>query len=108
VQGRRVAVLGEMLELGPDAADEHRAIGTLAGEWGIDIVIAVQSPALAEGAAGAGADLLHAEDVDAATALLLELLEPGDAVLVKASRAVGLERVADALVAAPASGGRAS
>lgn len=100
VPGRRVAVLGEMLELGDDAHTEHRAIGVLAGEWGIDIVVAVQSPALAEGASASGAELRHAEDVDAATELLLELLEPGDAVLVKASRAVGLDRVADALLAA--------
>ena len=98
VSGRRVAVLGEMLELGDDAAAEHRAIGELTGVWGIDIVIAVRAPALAEGAAGSVADLRHAAGVDDVTALLRELLQPGDAVLVKASRAVGLERVADDLL----------
>jgi UDP-N-acetylmuramoyl-tripeptide--D-alanyl-D-alanine ligase len=100
VPGRRIAVLGEMLELGDAGPAEHRAIGMLAGEWGIDIVVAVQVQELAAGAAASGAEPRHAPDADAATALLLDLLEPGDAVLVKASRAIGLERVAEALVAA--------
>ncbi len=98
VSGRRVAVLGEMLELGDAGVAEHRAIGALTAEWGIDIVIAVRVPALAEGVAGAGPELRHVDDVDDATLLLRELLRPGDAVLVKASRAVGLERVADDLL----------
>jgi UDP-N-acetylmuramoyl-tripeptide--D-alanyl-D-alanine ligase len=97
VEGRRIVVLGEMLELGDDAADEHRAIGALAGATGIDVVIAVGAPGFAEGARGTVADLHEVNDVDAATAVLRELLRPGDAVLVKASRAVGLERVADEL-----------
>jgi len=98
VRGRRVAVLGEMLELGEHAAAEHRAIGELTGEFGIDVVIVVQAPALAEGARGSVPELRHVGGVDDATALLRELLRPGDAVLVKASRAVGLDRVADELL----------
>jgi UDP-N-acetylmuramoyl-tripeptide--D-alanyl-D-alanine ligase len=98
VEGRRVAVLGEMLELGDDAPAEHRAIGALAGASGIDIVIAVDAPEVAEGARGAVTDLRDVVDVASAATLLRELVRPGDAVLVKASRAVGLERVADDLV----------
>ena len=87
-----------MLELGDDAADEHRAIGALAGTSGIDVVIAVDAPGVAEGARGTVPELHEVVDVAAATAVLREILRPGDAVLVKASRAVGLERVADDLV----------
>jgi UDP-N-acetylmuramoyl-tripeptide--D-alanyl-D-alanine ligase len=91
-------VLGEMLELGDDATAEHRAIGALAGESGIDVVIAVGAPSVADGARGSGSELLVVVGVDGATAALREILRPGDAVLVKASRAVGLERVADELM----------
>jgi UDP-N-acetylmuramoyl-tripeptide--D-alanyl-D-alanine ligase len=100
VGGRRVAVLGEMLELGSDTAAEHEAIGALAGAAGIDLLVAVGEPAsaLAAGARGTALVVRVVPDAAAATALLVEQVRPGDAVLVKASRAVGLERVADELV----------
>ncbi|GAA1482428.1 UDP-N-acetylmuramoyl-tripeptide--D-alanyl-D-alanine ligase [Gordonia sinesedis] len=85
---RRVAVLGTMAEIGDDAAREHEAIVTLAGELGID-VIAVDEPAYGDGAR-------HVADVDGAVAALADLAA-GDAVLVKGSRVAALERVADAL-----------
>jgi len=83
---RRLAVLGEMAELGPDAADYHRDIGRIARELGV-AVIAVGPLARDYGgtwveSAGEAADVLRA------------LLEPGDVVLVKGSRSVGLEAVA--------------
>ena len=89
--GRRtVAVLGEMAELGPDAPRFHREVDTA----GIDVVVGV-------------GELARAYDPDewAATAgeaaeLVRELVRPGDVVLVKGSRSVGLERVADALAGA--------
>lgn len=105
VGGRRVAVLGAMLELGPDTAAEHEAIGALAGAAGIDLLVAVGEPAsaLAAGARGTALVVRAVPDAAAATALLAEQVRPGDAVLVKASRAVGLERVADELVKGHAS-----
>ena len=89
---RRWAVLGEMLELGEDAPEAHRRIGALAAELGVHRVVAV----------GAGASAYRVatsvQDVDEALAVLDGALRPGDVVLVKASRAVGLDRLARALL----------
>jgi UDP-N-acetylmuramoyl-tripeptide--D-alanyl-D-alanine ligase len=94
--GRRtVAVLGEMAELGPDAPRYHRLVGADARELGVDLVVAVGGPLAAE----YGADL-QAADSGQAIALVRDLLEPGDAVLVKASRSAALEVVAEALAGA--------
>ena len=93
-EGRRtVAVLGEMAELGRESRRYHAEVGRAARELGVDVVVAV------------GATLAHAYDADVEARdvadvvnRLRELVAPGDVVLVKASRAAGLERVADALV----------
>jgi UDP-N-acetylmuramoyl-tripeptide--D-alanyl-D-alanine ligase len=102
------AVLGEMLELGPESAAEHRAAGLLAAELGLAGVIAVGPGAapIAEGAAAGGIAARFAGDLDDAFDLLTGVLgsaSPPDAVLVKASRSVGLERLAARLsnVSAP-------
>jgi UDP-N-acetylmuramoyl-tripeptide--D-alanyl-D-alanine ligase len=89
--GRRLAVLGEMRELGPDAAAYHREIGEYARRKGVARIIGVGE--LAEFYAP---DEM-ATDADAATEALQAVLDEGDAVLVKGSRAVGLERVAEKL-----------
>jgi UDP-N-acetylmuramoyl-tripeptide--D-alanyl-D-alanine ligase len=91
VSGRRVAVLGDMRELGRDAAEHHREIGEIARQDGVELLIGV-----GELARDYGADV-HVADADAAADALREALRPGDTVLVKGSRAVGLERVAEAL-----------
>jgi UDP-N-acetylmuramoyl-tripeptide--D-alanyl-D-alanine ligase len=96
-------VLGEMLELGDHSAAEHAALGALAAELGIDVLIAVGPPAadLLAGARRAGGTApkdVEVADAVAAVAAVADLVHPGDAVLVKASRAVGLERVAAALM----------
>jgi UDP-N-acetylmuramoyl-tripeptide--D-alanyl-D-alanine ligase len=97
---RRVAVLGAMGELGPDAAAEHDRLGRDAAAAGVDLIIAVGPDAvgIAEGAAAAGhragEESVHVPDRAAARALLTEVLRPGDVVLVKASRAYGLELLA--------------
>ncbi len=88
---RRVAVLGEMAELGPDAAEFHRQIGSAARADGVDLLIGV-----GEASRDYGPDELVAEPEEAAE-LLAEQLGPGDVVLVKGSRSAGLERVAEAL-----------
>ena len=89
--GRRVAVLGDMLELGPGSERFHRDIGEYARERGVDLLVTVGPLAAAMDGDQAVAD------AGEAAALLPELLEDGDTVLVKGSRGVGLEVVADAL-----------
>jgi UDP-N-acetylmuramoyl-tripeptide--D-alanyl-D-alanine ligase len=92
---RRVAVLGDMAELGPGAAAYHRGVGALAAA-NSDVVVAVGD--LAREYLGAGsADERHVATVEEAIGALEGLLRPGDVVLVKASRSAGLERVAEAL-----------
>lgn len=95
VEGRRIAVLGLMAELGPDAEGFHREIGAVAARSRVDIVIAVgdQARAYLDGAV----DGRWAADVDAAADVLADLVRPGDRVLVKGSRAAGLEVVPDLL-----------
>jgi UDP-N-acetylmuramoyl-tripeptide--D-alanyl-D-alanine ligase len=89
--GRRLAVLGEMKELGPAAAAYHREVGEYARERGVELIIGV-----GELASSYEPDQQVA-DADAAADALAAALQPGDAVLVKGSRAVGLERVAEKL-----------
>jgi UDP-N-acetylmuramoyl-tripeptide--D-alanyl-D-alanine ligase len=99
IPGRRIAVLGEMLELGDQSDAEHEAIGALAAASGIDVIIAVgrQSEHLAFGARGGQVSVLTVADPDEALEVVMREVRSGDAVLVKASRAVGLERVAESL-----------
>ena len=93
--GRRVAVLGDMLELGPDEARFHAEIGAHARETGVDVLVAV-GPRAAHFADGYG-EVIALPDAHAAAAAVPDLLAPGDTVLLKASRGVGLEVVARAL-----------
>jgi UDP-N-acetylmuramoyl-tripeptide--D-alanyl-D-alanine ligase len=89
---RTVAVLGEMGELGPDAASFHREVGEHARAAGVDLLLGVGLPAR-----DYGPDELVADPGEAAE-LLAAGLQPGDAVLVKGSRSAGLEGVAEALM----------
>lgn len=89
---RTVAVLGEMGELGSRSAGYHGEVGEHARAAGVDLVVGVGLPAR-----DYGPDELVADPGEAAE-LLAELLEPGDAVLVKGSRSAGLEAVAEQLV----------
>jgi len=84
---RRVAILGEMAELGESATGYHREIGELAAQLEVE-VLGVGEPARLYD------PVAWAPDADAAVALARAYLRPGDAVLVKASRAVGLEGIA--------------
>ncbi|HEY7456349.1 MAG TPA: UDP-N-acetylmuramoyl-tripeptide--D-alanyl-D-alanine ligase, partial [Solirubrobacterales bacterium] len=88
---RRIAVLGEMAELGPGAPAYHREVGGHAREQGVDLVIGVGEPAREY-----EPDELVADPAEAAE-LLAAQLEPGDAILVKGSRSAGLEAVAEVL-----------
>lgn len=91
--GRRVAVLGGMAELGPDAPAYHREIGALARELGVGPIVGVGE--LARDYAPDG----WAPDAEAAAPGVSKLLDPGDVVLIKGSRAFELERLTDELVA---------
>ncbi len=99
---RLFAVLGDMLELGPNAADEHSAIGRYAAQAGVHLVIAIGEHAdeLVSGAVAGGADARRVDAKGEAAAQLADL-KPGDVVLVKASRRVGLETVVGDLLGAP-------
>jgi UDP-N-acetylmuramoyl-tripeptide--D-alanyl-D-alanine ligase len=101
VHPRRVAVLGDMLELGPDERRFHAEIGAAADEADVDVLVTV-GPLAAAMTDRFDGEAYPVADADEAAALLPELLAPGDAVLVKASRGVGLEVVCRALEAAVA------
>lgn len=93
--GRRIAVLGEMLELGDDSDAEHRAVGEYAASR-VDVVVAV-GKGIGPLAAGAGEGAVALADNDAAVDWLRSHLRAGDVVLVKASRGACLDEVAGAL-----------
>jgi UDP-N-acetylmuramoyl-tripeptide--D-alanyl-D-alanine ligase len=93
---RRVAVLGDMLELGPQTTRLHREIGLYAADAGLDLLITV-GPLAAEIRTEFEGESYAVADAAAAAAQLQLLLREGDTVLVKGSRAVGLERVAQSL-----------
>lgn len=95
--GRRVAVLGEMLELGERSIEFHREAGELAGR-AADVVVAVGGVPARELARAAGAtDAVYVPDAESALVLLERVLRPGDVVLVKGSRGIALDRVVDGL-----------
>ncbi len=112
-RGRTWAVLGEMLELGTDSAAEHDAIGRLAVRLNIGKTVAVGPGAkpIELGASHEGSwgeESVWVPDAQSAAALVCAQVGPGDIVLVKASRGIALERVAEAVLAGPAGdqGGR--
>ena len=90
--GRHVAVLGTMAELGDEGDRYHREVGALADSLGIDVLITVGEPALPI-AAGFAGETHAVGSPEEAGALLEELAQPGDRVLIKGSRSAGLERV---------------
>ncbi|MFJ4090387.1 UDP-N-acetylmuramoyl-tripeptide--D-alanyl-D-alanine ligase [Kitasatospora sp. NPDC089913] len=102
---RTWAVLGEMRELGEDSLAEHDAIGRLAVRLDVTKLVAVggrEAACMELGARNEGSwgeESVLVSDADAAVELLRSQLRPGDVVLVKASRSVGLEKVAEALLA---------
>jgi UDP-N-acetylmuramoyl-tripeptide--D-alanyl-D-alanine ligase len=106
--GRRIAVLGEMRVLGAHAAGAHTEVGELAGRLGIDIVVGVGAGgASITEAASTVPTRLDVVDADAALAAVVTIMQPGDTVLLKASRAVGLEVVASGLLGRESCGRRA-
>ncbi|MFF2039248.1 UDP-N-acetylmuramoyl-tripeptide--D-alanyl-D-alanine ligase [Kitasatospora sp. NPDC058170] len=102
---RTWAVLGEMRELGEESLAEHDAIGRLAVRLDVTKLVAVggrEAACMELGARNEGSwgeESVLVSDADAAVELLRSQLRPGDVVLVKASRSVGLEKVAEELLA---------
>ena len=100
-QGRAFAILGDMLELGPDAPEQHRAMGREAGAClaGLAVVGSLGAQ-IARGAREVGLDparVMTTDDPMAAAATVASWTRPGDWILVKASRGMRLERAIDVL-----------
>lgn len=100
---RSIAVLGEMLELGPGAREAHDAIGRLCVRLniGLTIVVGDGARAIRDGANHEGSwgdEVVLADDLEVATAFLESELRPGDVVLVKSSYGAGLWKLGDVLV----------
>jgi UDP-N-acetylmuramoyl-tripeptide--D-alanyl-D-alanine ligase len=108
LDGRRIAVLGEMLELGGEHESGHRETGETAAAV-VDglVVVGDGASAIADGALAAGmppSSVVRVPDREAARQYLIGTLEPGDLVLVKASRGIALDLLVDELAAALRSG----
>ena len=101
--GRRVAVFGEMLELGSKSIELHRSCGRAAAEAGLDDLVTIGGDsvrALSDAAVIYGLPetaVTHVSDSEAAADLLMRLIIPGDMVLVKGSRGIKTERIVERL-----------
>jgi UDP-N-acetylmuramoyl-tripeptide--D-alanyl-D-alanine ligase len=98
---RHIAIAGEMLELGAEAAVLHAACGRRMAERGVTVIVGVRgvAEALVEAAREGGVDAVFVSDAEAAGEWMQENVRAGDAVLLKASRGVRLERALDGLTA---------
>jgi UDP-N-acetylmuramoyl-tripeptide--D-alanyl-D-alanine ligase len=99
-KGRRVAVLGDMAELGSHSEEAHLEVGRRAAESGVGQLFAIGKMAalIAKAAREAGLNrVFEFLDVESAASAVKSFVKPGDVVLVKASRATRLERIAEAL-----------
>jgi UDP-N-acetylmuramoyl-tripeptide--D-alanyl-D-alanine ligase len=99
--GRRVLVMGDMLELGLESASFHRAAGELAARSGIALLVGVgpMSRHAVEAARRAGAEAQAADDAVQAARFIPQLIRAGDLVVVKGSRGIKLEQVVEAVLA---------
>ena len=98
-----MAVLGDMAELGPGAPAYHREVGAAAARAGVEVLVAVGPLARGYVEGARGVSLTRwAPTVEQGLAALRKVLQPGDCVLVKGSRAMGLEVIAEAVAAVPA------
>jgi UDP-N-acetylmuramoyl-tripeptide--D-alanyl-D-alanine ligase len=99
---RRVAILGEMKELGVAASREHELLGQAVAEAGVALLVSCGglADATAREAQRRGVTVVLARDADEAALIAVDRASSGDTILVKASRSVGAERVVEALVGA--------
>jgi len=103
--GRRIVVIGDMLELGRYSVEEHQRVGTLAaGISDMVIGVGVRARALVDAARSAGMTEVHARAFDTsalAASALKEEVKNGDVVLIKGSQSIRVERITEALLADP-------
>ena len=92
---RRFALLGDMLELGDFSREAHEEVGRQAADSGVNLLVTYgeQARRTAVTAAARGLPTFHADTYQQAAEVLLERMQPGDALLVKASRGMALEKV---------------
>jgi len=100
LRSRAIAVLGDMAELGAASEESHREVGKMAVDYGTDILIAVgrRARAIARAARESGlpkGSVFTASGIDEAASILRAILEPGDVVLIKGSRFMGMERLVE-------------
>ena len=96
---RRVLIAGDMLELGGAAEEFHRQAGTQLARGNVDLLIGVGTLGryIAMGADGCDVETLSFDSVEDLSTEIVALLEPGDVVLVKGSRSMGMERLVDTI-----------
>lgn len=99
-QGKKVAVLGDMYELGEESARQHYRVGLFIRNLGIDTLIAIGKDAknIAEGAGGGNAKVAYFEKKEDFLRKIKDYVEPGDMVLVKGSRGMKMEQVVEKLL----------
>lgn len=101
---RKIAVLGDMLEIGKHTVSEHERIGAMLTGIDILITIGVRARSIADAAAKAGftpKNILEFEDVQRAASELQARVKPGDVILIKASQGIRAERVVEQLLKDP-------
>ena len=101
IEGKRIAVLGDMLELGKESGNLHKQIGAMVPEMNFDMLLAVGSEAnkYVEGAKSRGMkNVFHFDTVPEVVSFLGESVAEGDVLLVKGSRGMHMEQVVDALL----------
>ncbi len=100
--GKRIACLGAMRELGESALHHHKDVGRAAATHGVDVLLGVGPWGRAIATAARKADrriiTYHVKNVESALSRLKQITEPGDVLLIKASRAEGFDRIVDAFV----------
>ena len=111
--GRTIAVLGDMLELGPETVEAHRSVGKSLSDYGVDVLIGVGPLAehYLEGAAEGASPpsvIEHAASTGDAAKMLIETIEPGDWILIKGSRGMVMERIVHDIKGRFAERGKAS
>jgi len=99
-KGRRIAVLGDMLELGRYSVTEHERIAVLAGNFA-DVIVTVGIRARAFASAPQHAEVMQFDNARAAALALGDFVQEGDVILVKGSQSVRTERIVEALLANP-------
>jgi len=102
---RKIAVLGDMLELGKFSSEEHKRIGVIVAKSAdILLTVGVRAKQIADGALSAGMsekNIFQYEEVGRAGRELQTLLSPGDAVLIKASQGIRAEKIVEEVMAEP-------